>query len=217
MTSANMLRMLRRRLNERTTDNWEDDELYEALGAGLLQVQKEVIKVDPVAFMFISQAPLQADREWYPLPPDFWYELEVGIKTSATDTRYTALTRGAYDRDKSRSGSSDRVYDIRGRFITFMAIPDYSVDPGYQLQYTPSLSLAHVGVAGARGPTLHEGLHVAVPLWAHLILMGETHESASETASLLKAILNDIPEWYKKGGEAPRLRIDAGGPYYRAR
>lgn len=214
MTSASMLAVLRRRLNETTAENWDDAYLYDMLGAALMLVQKEVIKVDPTAFMWIDQAPLRANNEWYPLPAGFWYELEVGIKSSASEPRYTALERGAYDADAYRTDGSTRKYDIQGRFITFMPIPDYDLAAGFQLRYVPSLSLATVGADGARGPTLHSALHMAVPLWAHLLTIGETHESGSETAGVLKAMIGDIPEFYKKGGEAPRLRVDAGGPYY---
>ena len=210
MTRATMRTMLRRRLHETTADNWSDADLNALLEAGLHQVQKEVMKYDAAAFMYIDEAPLQANQEFYPLPDGFWYELVVKIKTSASATTYTTLTRGAYDADQNRNSTLERVYDIRGRFITFMANPDYSVNPGYMIQYVPTLSLG----ADSTVPAIHKGLHTAVVLWAHLIALGETPESATDTAGVLKAMLDDIPLYYKRGGEAPRLRLDAGGPYY---
>ncbi len=217
MNDDSMRTMLRRRLNETTAENWEDSVIDDLLNAAFPLVQKEVIKVDPTAFMYIDRAALVADQEWYELPSGFWYELRVKVKTSATATRYTQIKRGAYDADSGRNSNSDRVYDIQGSFITFMAIPDFSVDPGFEIHYVPTLNLKSVSDTSARGPRLHTALHPAVPLWAHLLAMGETHESPSDTAGVLKALLADIPEFYKRGGEAQQVRPDAGGPYYRTR
>lgn len=200
--------MLRRRLQDSSSDNWTDVELNDILDEGLRLVQKEVMKFVPDAFMCVVQAPLQANVEFYPLPDGFWNELLVGIKGAVTDTTFTTIERGIYDRDRGQAVSCKTKYDIRGRFITFMAIPAISVNPGYQIQFVPTLSMAVDGLA----PDIHQGLHLAVVVGAQIIALGETLESGTPATDLYGKLVADIPLFYQRGGEAQALRVSTGQP-----
>ena len=205
-----MRNLLRRRLHETTADNWTDADLNALLDSALALVQTRVMEVSEDAFMQIVTGPLVADNEWYPLPDGFWYELEVGIKSSATATTFTTIARGSFEGNRNRNSTLDRMYEIKGRFITFQAAPDYSHTTGYQLLFVPTLSLG----ADDTVPALHQALHVAIPLLAHRLALGETEEATTEVEGVLKEILDRIPLYYRRGGEGRQVRPDAGGPYY---
>lgn len=205
MIRSTMRTLLRRRLQDSSGANWSDVELNDLLDEGMRLVQKEVMKFVPDAFMHIYQAPVTSVDEFYPLPDGFWMELLVRLKGSATATDYTTLERGNYDRDRENAASTTPAYDIRGRFIVFMPRPNFNANPGYEIQFVPTLSLPSDTLA----PEIHQGLHLAIVIHAQLIALGETLESPTSAAEQLKRLLDDIPLFYQRGGEAQTLRLDA--------
>lgn len=209
MTRGTMRGMLRRRLKEVTADQWTDTNLNELLEIALHQVQKEIMKVRGDAFMVEDSAPLVASQEFYQLPSGFWYELLVKFRTS-TSSAYNTLKRGSYENFEDMDPDADVVYDIRGRFITFGPLPTVSVNPGFKIQYIPTLAFG----SDAAVPDIHLALHMAVVLFAQLLAMGETDESTSETAALYKSFVDDIPTYYHRGGDPQQVSLDAGGGNY---
>ncbi len=144
--------------------------------------------------------------EFYPLPDGFWQELSVALKANAGSTTFTVIERGNYDRDRGNAAGTTPGYDIRGRFIVFFPRISFNANPGYELQFVPTLSMSSDSLA----PDLHQGLHLAVVVQAQLIALGETLQSPSAAAEELKNLIGDIPLFYQRGGEAAALRLDAG-------
>jgi hypothetical protein len=205
MIRSTMRTLLRRRLNDSSGDNWTNVELNELLNEGLHLIQKEVLKFLPDAFMHVYHGPVTIADEFYPLPDGFWYELSVGIRSSSSATTFGIVTRGNYDRDRGNAAGTTPGYDIRGRFIVFM--PRFSFDhaSGFELQFVPTLSMS----SDALAPEIHQGLHLGVVVQSQLIALGETIESPTPAAEQLKRIIDDIPLFYQRGGEAQVLRLDA--------
>jgi hypothetical protein len=64
-----MRTVLRRRLMEASPGvNWVDTDLNEILGVALADVQKDVMEVDPLAFVNIAQQNLTSGLEFYAKP-----------------------------------------------------------------------------------------------------------------------------------------------------
>lgn len=205
MIRSTLRNLLRRRLNDSSGDNWTDAELNDLLDEGLHLVQKEVMKFVPDAFMHIYQGPVTIADEFYPLPDGFWYELSVGIRANSGSTTFAVIERGNYDRDRGNAAGTTPGYDIRGRFIVFMPRFSFNHLSGFEIQFVPTLSMS----SDALAPDIHQGLHLAVVVQAQLIALGETIESPTPASDQLKRLIDDIPLFYQRGGEAQQLRLDA--------
>lgn len=209
MIRSSMRDMLRRILHDTSSASWENDILLnDILNLGLHKVQTKIMTIDPAAFMHIVRGALEANEVFYALPDGFWYELSVGVKSSVSATSYGVLKRGNYDTDRDKITTAAMTYDLRGRFIAFSPAPSFSLSPGYELQFVPTLDMATDDVA----PEIHYGLHYAVVLESAAIAMNETEESGSKIIEELKRIYEDLPLYYQRGGEAAQLNIDLGQP-----
>lgn len=187
MTLATIRTMLRRRLNEQTADNWDDNTLDIIINLAYALVQKQVRKVDPEALIFWDYRDTTVDVNWYEKPSGTRGPVEVGLKSSASDTTYTALVRKPYW--IARDWTGDPVYCHRGNYIGIFPAPTVSVTSGLSFLHAPTDTLA----VDADVPKLESTLHYAVVLWASLIAKGETPEDDAKDAKELQRIIGDIP------------------------
>lgn len=192
-----MRTVLRRRIMEASPgDNWTDTVLNDVLNVALADTQKDVMEVDPLAFVNIAQQSLTAGLEFYAKPAGMWYELQVQRLNSA-GTRYDDLERRDYVVGRAadtESGTS--TYALLGRHIAIHPIPSASVTNGLQIIYVPTLAMSD----DADVPEIHLGLHMLIVLRAHRLLSGETGESVAEVKDLTEEYRAAIPSFYKASG-----------------
>lgn len=200
-----MRTLLRRRLNETSADLWQDADLNDLLNAGAHRTEKEVLKVDPLAFIYIDQLDIAANQVFYAKPQGFWYEMEVGYKDSADVTGYRELVKRPYWVARASASGGEVVYAHLGRFFALYPKPSVSVAAGLQLLYVPTLSMA----ADSDVLDIHLALHMAVVVEAQLLALGETGDSRKELREEKADLVADIPLYYQSSAGAPdRLSID---------
>lgn len=192
MNRSTMRTLLRRRLNEPTADNWDDNTLNSLLDIAYALVQKQVRKVDPEALLAWDYRNTVAGTTWYEKPSGTRGPVEVAVKATSADTDWTALTRKPYYLAKQYTSSAEQVYCHRGRYIGLFPAPSVSVTQGIQFIHVPTDSLAD----DADTPRLEESLHYGVVVWATLLAKGESPESDSKDAAELQRIIGDIPADY---------------------
>lgn len=210
MTKGTARAMVRRRLNERAADGWDDLEINELVREALKLVQKWVVKVDAFAFMAIAYVDTIAGTagEFYALPGDFWYEFEIGYKATGSSS-YTRLERDGYETIREFSSDATAKYARRGGYLALWPNPSAAVTAGLRIQYMPTLTTgddADPDNDDIRLP-LHDALHMAVVVWAVMLALGDTQESKSELAGELRMLLEDMPEWYHRGGTPQQVRL----------
>jgi hypothetical protein len=188
-----MRTLVRRRLHETVADDWDDSTLNTFLNLAYALVQKQVRKVDPEALVFWDYRNTVANTVWYEKPAGSRGSFEVGLKTAAADTDWTALVRKPYYLARSNSAASDRVYCHRGLYIGIFPAPTVAVTNGLQLLHAPTDTMS----TDTESPKLEDTLHYAIVLWATIIAKGESpEENDSKEAAELNRIINDIPSDY---------------------
>lgn len=199
MTRATMRALLRRRLNEVVVDQWQDTDLNDLLNYGLHQTQKEVMKIDPQAFIYLYTADIVNGRDLYDKPQGLWYEIEVALLDVASNSYSNVLRRKDYNVARTLQSADQPVYCNVGRFFGIYPIPSASVANGMRIMGVPTLEMT----ADSDVPQIHLGLHEAVVLWAQLLAIGETSEAAKDVKDVLANLLNDIPKFYFISGGEP--------------
>ena len=192
MNRGTMRTLLRRRLLEQTTDEWDDTTLNELLNLALPMVRKQVRKVDPEFDVRWELRDTISGTSWYEKPAGTRGTIEVGLKGAASDTDWTALTRKPYYLAKLYTSEAERVYCHRGAYIGIFPAPSTSVVQGIQFLHAPTEQLSD----DSDVPRLEEGLQYAVVCWAELLAKGESPEDDSKAAKELARLLGDIPADY---------------------
>ncbi len=206
MNRSTMRTLLRRRLNESTADNWQDADLNELLNAGLHLVQKEVLKVDPLAFIHWSKDDIVSGQSYYPKPQGFWHEIEIAQLDADHPQGYKPMKKQDYNVARELAAGSTEVYCHVGRYFAIFPAPSTSVVDGLQIQWTPTLSMA----VDTDVPDLHFALHMAVVLMAQKYALGETGDDQRRVKEELVELLSDIPGYYLGSAtENDRLWIDS--------
>lgn len=205
MTRGAMRLSLRRRLQEDTPDRWQDADLDQDLNLGLVELQKEILKVDPEAFSYVDRADIVAGQEFYEFPAGTWYEREVRLLSGSI---YTRMTRIAFNErgDNAIINSATPAYARfdRSRFV-ICPIPAASVVNGLEIVWTPTLTMA----ADTSVPPVHLGLHLAVVEFAEVIATGEVGDTSEETLKDLARMINSIPQYYLQSASTPsRMVVD---------
>jgi hypothetical protein len=190
VTRATIRTLLRRRLNEQSADTWDDSTLNTLVDLAYALVLKQVRKVDPEALVFWDYRNSVAGANWYEKPSGTRGPVEVGLKSTAADTDWTALKRKPYY--LARDWVDGTVYCHRGTYIGIFPAPTASVTQGIQFLHAPTDSLA----VDTDVPKLETTLHYAIVLWAALIAKGESPESDAKDAAELQRIIGDIPQDY---------------------
>lgn len=205
MTRATIRELLRRRLNETVADNWSDDVLNSLINVAYVLVLKQVRKVDPEAILSWDTRATVAGTNWYQKPSGTRGPVEVGLKSSASDTDWAPLTRKAYYIARQWSDTSAPVYCHRGTYIGIFPAPTVSLADGIQFIHSPTDSLA----VDTDIPKLEESLHYAVVLWTALLAKGESPENDSKDAAELQRLIGDIPLDYGSPDLGQPIQFDA--------
>jgi hypothetical protein len=205
-----MREILYRRLSETTPgDSWSIATLNETLNSALAKAQVAVMKVDPMAFVYIANQNIVAGQEFYDKPAGTWFEVQNKLLDSSTG-RYNRIKREDYALAGERtSDTSNRVtYSNVGRHFAITPVPTTTIVNGLQTLYVPTLSMT----TDSDVPDLKLALHMLIPLWAHRFLLGDTEESTSEVNELINAIEQDIPIVYRSsGGDNQQFVLDLAG------
>lgn len=203
---------LRRRLQEETADRWEDTDLNKNLNLALVEIQKEIMKVDPKAFLYIDRADIVEDQELYEWPAGCWYDVELRTLESGEYSpidRISMHEKWQRDRDED-DGSRVTYYRYDSRYFGLAPTPSADVANGLELVWVPTLTMAE----DEDTPPLHLGLHYAVVLMAELISMGDTGDANDETVKELARIVNSIPQYYILSASTPgHLSLDVSVGY----
>lgn len=193
MNRGTLRTLLRRRLLEPTEDQWSDSTLNSLLNLALALVRKQVRKVDYEFDVRWEYRDTVAGTSWYEKPSGTRGSIEIGLKTAASDSDWTALKRAAYHIAKTyTTGGGETVYCHRGAYIGIFPAPSASVVDGIQFLHAPTESLSDDNDV----PRLEESLQYAVVCWAALLAKGESPEDDSKDAKELARLLGDIPADY---------------------
>jgi hypothetical protein len=210
MTRGAMRAALRRRLQETDPDRWQDSDLNTALNLGLVELQKEILKVDPEAFSYVDRADVVANQEFYEFAAGTWYEREVRLLTSTSPTvTYTPMRRIAFPEraDPSVLAGAKAVYARfdRSRFV-ICPIPSASVVNGLEIVWVPTLTMA----LDSTVPPVHLGLHLAVVEFAEVIATADVGDTNEDTLKDLARMINSIPQYYLVSASTPSRMVIEG-------
>jgi hypothetical protein len=187
LTRATIRELIRRRLNEVSADNWSDNVLNTFVDLAYALVLKQVRKVDAEAVLAWDYRDTVAGTSWYEKPAATRGPVEVGLKTSSSDTDWTPLVRKPYH--IARDWTGDTVYCHRGTYIGIFPAPTVAVTSGIQFLHAPTDTLA----VDTDVPKVEQTLHYAIVVWATLIAKGESPEGDTKDAAELQRIIGDIP------------------------
>jgi hypothetical protein len=200
---------LRRRLQEETADRWQDTDLNTILNLALVEMEKEVMKVDPEAFSYIDRADIVKDQEFYEFPAGCWYEREIRILGS--DGKYTRMERINFAERADRTTGDDAVYARFSRqYFVLSPIPNAAKVNGLEAVWVPTLTMAE----DTDVPVLHLGLHEGVVMFGEVIANGDTGDSSEDTLKELARVINSIPQYYLiSAGTPSRWTVDVSKGY----
>lgn len=195
MTRATLRELLRRQVNEVDPDDWDDTQLNDLLNYGAHQVQKEILKVDKLAFMFRDLRHIDANEDLVDKPQGMWYEWRLEKKDASTGV-YKRMRRKDYTtvRDVVELPTDDQgtVYSNIGRWFALTPTPTVSITNGLRIWYMPTLDMSD----DTDVSPIHQALHPAIVLEAKLLAMGETSEAATPVLEALAHYVADIPAYY---------------------
>lgn len=220
MNRSTMRTLLQRRISEPVGgDQWSDSDLNSILNEGCHLVQKEIMKLDPHAFIEIDTAPTVNGQNLYAKPTGLWYEHEVGIKGTGgstwepynriewSDTRLFPIPviRRDDPYDQNDYERVSRGYVNVGRYFWINPAPTDAVADGLRVVYVPTVEMGE----DTDVPAIHQALHMAVVVWAQRLILGETHEDIDKVKDELRDLLGDLPEYYKSSaGRNQNLRVE---------
>ena len=204
MNRATMKTLLSRRLNDQAEENWDDDLLGTYINLAYALVLKQVRKIDPEAILNWEYRNTVANTVWYEKPAGTRGPVEIGLKSSASDTDWTALKRKPYYIARNWTGP-DNVYCHRAGYIGIFPAPTAAVTQGIQFIHVPTATLAD----DTDVPRVEETLQLAIVIWAALLAKGESPESDTKEARDLQNIIQDIAVDYGQIDYGQGLAINA--------
>lgn len=199
--------MLQRRLQDSGNAQWSDDTLNAYLNYGLTFMQKEIMKLDPMAFLYSDTANLTA-TSYYPMPANSMFE--VGVYTRSTPTG-TWRWEDFIELPWIQAGGSDNWdanpyshgYSRWGRYLYIYPTPVVAVTSGLRLEYVPWLTMG----ADADQPEIDTGLQEGIVFRAEEIALGDTAQEAVKAKEDLAQVLVSLPMYYRRKGGQQRLNI----------
>jgi hypothetical protein len=197
---------LRRRLQEYSPDLWLNTDLNRALNFAAMEMQKEVMKVDPEAFRFVDRTDIvnatTFEKQFYEFPAGCWYESAVQIL--GDDGKYgKPLVRIPYLEVLDRTDGEPRYARFDRSYFLLSPPPDADRANGIQLTWTPTLTMAN----NIDELPFHTGLHLGVVMFAEMIALGDSGEARDDTLKDLARIINSIPQYYLASGSTPSALI----------
>lgn len=212
MTLATIRTVLRRYLNEVTSQSWADADLLPYINQGYWQICKEITKIDPMAFRVTELHNLVSGTTDYTLTISVKAQLGVMLveRKGANSTSYTKQSR--LDLDQIRralldgtlvtggaSGTDEGAYAVSGQDVVVLApAPDANSANGLRITYRPVQSLAADGDI----PNIPEPLHFAIVYAAQIAALGETYSETERIEKRLNEIIADLPfYWSRDDGE----------------
>jgi len=199
--------LTRRQLMEESPQNWTDDILHDLENVAYHVVQKEIMKVDPEAFLEWVRRDIEAGKSDYPRPEGSWWPNQVRLKDETT---------GKYDRlhykpfDVAETWTDDPVWSRRGVYVFIFPEPTATISAGLELINVPTLTLA----VDTDIPKIPLGLHMAIVYLTKILALGETYQNYDRDVAMVEKIMGDIGTYYSQdGGEGWKLTPDIIKPF----
>jgi len=207
MTKLSIRTMLRRVIMEVTPQNWPDAVLDDLINVAYHSTQKEVMKVDPEAFLEWVRRDIVLNKSDYPKPEGSWWPNQVRLKNSTT---------GKYDRlvfkpfDEAETWTDGNVWSRRGNYIWIFPTPSANLTDGIEMIHVPTLTLA----ADTDIPVVPLGLHMAIVYVSKILALGETYQGVDKDRTLIADLMGDLSMYYwKTGGEGYTFQPDIIKPF----
>lgn len=200
-TRAQLRAMLQRRLQDAGNAQWTDAVLNQYLNFGLQYIQKEIMKVDPMAFIYSDTANIVSGTAYYPMPAASMFE--IGVYTRGTPTG-SWTWQDYIDLPWIQAGGSANWqnnpfaagYSRWGRYILLHPSPTASVTSGLKLEYVPWLTMG----ADTDVPEIDIGLQEGIAYRAEEIALGDTAQEAVKAKEDLAQTIASIPLYYRRRG-----------------
>ena len=200
-TRAQMREITRRRLLEQSADRWDDADLNSLLNMALNRVQLGLMRIDPDRFIYKSTAPVVANDEYVELPSGFWNVKRVRFKSEAAgDWKRIKPSTMKLLTERLEGGTadpSDTHYVVLSKWILLTPTPSVSVNPGLELLWVPTLTMA----ADADVPDIPLLSHMAVVVQTHIYALPEVGTTQrDELVAEYRDIMNDLILAWNQGG-----------------
>lgn len=195
MTRVELRTLLRRQLGDPAVGTsgvqWTDAELNTIIEQAYFLIQLKVFGYDRNAHLSWDTIDTVVDQSAYALPSTFGIR-RIGLKASASDTKYTKLKPASYE-DIVDSTSTTRQYARMGQFIHIFPAPTVAVTDGIQLIHTPIMSMS----ADTDVPKVKEPLHIGI-VWMGVVIASDEDETRdlTEIKAKLQDLIDSIPQWY---------------------
>lgn len=210
MATRNQLRtMLKRRLQDTANAQWSDAVLNDYLNFGYQYMEKRILEVDPMAFIYTDTASLTNAVPDYPMPANSMWEVGVYIKGAGGDYAWLdyielpwiqAGGSANWDSNPFTSG-----YSRKGRYLVIYPTPTSTIATGLKLEYVPWLTMG----SDTDVPELDVGLHEGIVYRAEEIALGDTAQEAVKAREDLSQMVTDISRYYRRRGGVQRLNPHA--------
>jgi hypothetical protein len=173
-------------------------------------MQKKIMVVDPMAFVYTDTQNLVASEPDYPMPVNSMFEIGVYLKASATaaygwldyiELPHLQMESGAYHTNPYTSG-----YSRKGRYIVIYPTPSSALAAGIKLEYIPWLTMG----ADTDVPEIDMGLHEGIAYRAEMIALGDTAQESVKAKEDLEAVVSDVPLYYRRRGGRQLISPPAG-------
>jgi hypothetical protein len=219
MNRAEMITEVRRRANDPATSvlkQYSDAEIRTALGAALLDVQTEVMAINPGAFISIDTFDIVAGQSRYDKPPGFLSEYKLAIADSRYSSGWRPLIRSTMSQLDQRVSTANLVgYQSLGRWFTLSPTPANNLNQGMLLVWSYSLTMDD----DAAVPLVPLPLHDAIVDLALVRLFIPTSEKDTRDEAMARASLrlSQLPRWYRRSRatHSPTIQPKVRGNYQR--
>jgi hypothetical protein len=205
-TRTQLKDMLKRRLQDSGNAQWSDDTLNLYLNFGYQYMEKEILKVDPMAFIYEDTANIVAGTAYYPMPSNAMWE--VGVYTKSTsDGEYEWMDYielpwiQAGSSPNWESNPFSRGYSRAGRYLVLFPEPTANITNGIALEYVPWLTMG----ADTDVPEIDPGLQEGIVFRAEEIALGDTAQEAVKAEKDLAQVITSIPAYYRRRGGIQRF------------
>ena len=205
-TRAQLRTILQRRLQDTGQAQWATASLDVYLNFGLTYMQKEIMKVDPMAFIYEDTANLVSGTAYYPMPSNSMFEVGVYIRETAGGEYkwldYIELpwiqAGGSANWDTNPFPAG---YSRAGRYLVIHPEPTSNITAGIKMEYVPWLTMG----ADSDVPEIDVGLQEGIIFRAEEIALGDTAQEAVKAKEDLAQVIVNIPLFYRRRGGQQRI------------